>query len=117
MKSHLNLLGFAVLTAFVFPGSIVVLAAQEVQPDDTQVVSTVVQRNDGFVTLQGVLDPIETLRLATRDPGIVSNVLVSKGSVVKSGDRIAVLDSEMFAAEERRQLDNAAVNNKHGGRW
>ena len=51
------------------------------------------------VKLQGVLNPIETLRLATRDPGIVTQVLVSEGSSVSAGDTIAVLDSEMYGAE------------------
>ncbi len=51
------------------------------------------------VTLQGVLDPIETLRLATRDPGIVTQVFVAEGSTVSAGDPIAVLNDEMVGAE------------------
>ena len=51
------------------------------------------------VTLRGVLNPIETLRLATRDPGIVKEVLVREGDVVKAGQTIAVLDDEVYAAE------------------
>ena len=84
-------------------------AAQETnQDEELQTISTTgepVVTGDGTVTLPGVLDPIETLRLATRDPGIIAEVFVSEGSVVKSGDTIAVLDTEMFAAEV-----NAAEN-------
>ncbi|MFK7768511.1 MAG: efflux RND transporter periplasmic adaptor subunit [Mariniblastus sp.] len=51
------------------------------------------------VTLRGVLDPIETLRLATRDPGIIQEVMVREGDIVKAGQTIAKLDHALFAAE------------------
>lgn len=57
------------------------------------------------VKLQGVLNPIETLRLATRDPGIIEEVLVAEGDSVSAGETIAVLDTSMYVAEV-----NAAKN-------
>ena len=51
------------------------------------------------ISLQGVLNPIETLRLATRDPGIVEDILVTEGDKVSAGDTIAVLDKPLFTAE------------------
>ena len=45
------------------------------------------------------MNPIETLRLATRDPGIVEDILVTEGDEVSADDTIAVLDKPLFAAE------------------
>ena len=106
MKFHLQNLCFAALLSTAF--SVSICAAQTPSQEsstDLQPVSTSataeVQRGDGYVTLQGVLDPVETLRLATRDPGIVSELFVTEGSVVRAGARIAILDTKLYAAEVR----------------
>jgi len=61
------------------------------------------------VSLQGVLNPIESLRLATRDPGIVDELLVKEGDVVNAGDTIVVLDQKVYAAELNAARNELAV--------
>ena len=51
------------------------------------------------VELQGVLNPIEKLRLATRDPGIVEKICVEVGDTIEAGDIVAILDRKIFSAE------------------
>ena len=43
------------------------------------------------VKLQGVLNPIERLRLATRDPGIVEKICVAVGDTIEAGDTLSLI--------------------------
>ncbi len=77
-------------------------------PDDQKEVD-IEAAEEVKVELQGVLNPIETLRLATRDPGIVEKLCVSVGDVVKAGDTIAILDQKIYSAEVSAANSELAV--------
>ena len=77
-------------------------------PDDSPVSAAsqeTAEQEREAVELQGVLNPIERLRLATRDAGIVEKICVEVGDKVEAGDAIAILDRKIFQAEV-----NAATN-------
>ena len=64
------------------------------------------------VKLQGVLNPIERLRLATRDPGIVEKICVAVGDTIEAGDTIAILDRKLFQAEVNAATNEFAAANE-----
>lgn len=68
--------------------------------------------NTESVELQGVLNPIEKLRLATRDPGIVEKICVSVGDTIEAGDTVAILDRKIFAAEVSAATNELAAANE-----
>ena len=68
------------------------------------------RQGDGeVVELQGVLNPIERLRLATRDPGIVEKICVEVGDKIEAGDIVAILDRKIFSAEANAAASQLAA--------
>ena len=78
-------------------------------PDD---VENHTQASEKIIELQGVLNPIEKLRLATRDPGIVEKICVSVGDTIEAGDPVAILDSRLFSAEVNAATNELAAANQ-----
>ena len=74
-------------------------SGDKAEPSQDEASVTKASPSKDVITIRGVLDPIETLRLATRDPGIIKEILVREGDVVVAGQTIAILDDEMFNAE------------------
>ena len=64
---------------------------------------------DGVESLRGVLEPVSTLRLATRDSGVISKLNVKEGDVVANGQTIAILDSDIYKAEKDAAARELAI--------